>query len=79
MASSVSYDYLDASESFARERIRTLEREYSDALAQAVTYRLLLLVTLASWHADHQRLVGAETRLRELLGATPWHPENDAD
>ena len=72
-------DYLDAYANYANERLYQAEREYSDALVQAVFYRTFLLTSLQMWAEDRRRLQGAELRLRELLGATPAHPENDVN
>lgn len=71
-----SVDFLLACEAVLQARCETVEAEYSDALRQAVTFRLFFLTALSMWADDRRRLEGAETRLRQLLGATPWHSDD---
>jgi hypothetical protein len=75
----LTVDFLVATDALQTARVAELEEAYSDALRQAVTYRYCLLSALALWAEDYAKLNRAENRIRELLGATPWHPENDVD
>ncbi len=75
----LSVEFLLSCEATLEERLRISEREYIDALTQATTYRMLLLTALPLWSADRERADKAEERLRQFLGATPMHPDNDDD
>lgn len=53
-----------------------LEGDVVEALSEAATYRQCLLVTLAQLHATDVERIALRRRLRQLMGAEDWHPEN---
>ena len=56
-----------------------LEADHLDAVAEAATYRQLLLIALEGWTAEKQRADSATQRLRQVMGREPWHREERAD
>lgn len=48
------------------------------AIAEAATYRQMLLMALVEWEVDRRKRLGAEQRLQQLMGSESWTPENDA-
>lgn len=56
-----------------------LEADHHDAVAEAATYRQLLLMALEGWEAEKRRADGATQRLRQVMGREAWHREETAD
>lgn len=52
-----------------------LEADHHDALAEAATYRQMLILALEGWQAETVRADEAEHRLRQIMGREPWHQE----
>lgn len=48
-----------------------------EAVAEASTYRQMLLMALAEVAEQSQRAARAERRIRQFMGIDPLHPENE--
>lgn len=52
-----------------------LEADHVDAIAEAATYRQLLLTALELFAAEKRRADSATQRLRQVMGREAWHAE----
>lgn len=52
-----------------------LEESYVRALAQAATYRQLVLTAFDDLQQTNQALERTQQRLRQAMGLAPWHSE----
>lgn len=52
-----------------------LDLERIEAVAEAATYRQLLLIALEGWETEKCRADASTQRLRQLMGREPWHRE----